>query len=1205
MAPPSQQLNKATKNHGTVAQEIERSNSTTAAFLGGKQKAWMLGSSSLSSSSIERSHASRKTGNSLRNPREVSSVHGSKSLEAAHEVSSNENINKPSTLAVPSEFDRGRFPAQRRNTRNDKGTPRARYSKASGEASSSLTALPQQVKQYPKGNLANRHVEGENVLAPPSPSEDGNHEAVHSLAIEDPGRSSLANDETRTTRLKQLMAKYGSVGEIEKHFQLASSSNVTQVRPSTDGAFATPAQTHPILSNGAERTSTTPIQAPFGPPTGGSPSSVLSHKRGHETSVESRKRTQHQPQRSSDLLFWSSLSNAYARRIEGEDHEYERLMKGCSYAVAKRIEAVSSLGDRSDIERPRLDLLLEACNRFDHSYLLLHQYYCWTHAKANGPSMLRVGISEVHQKGLEALKRPLATNNELREEAIVWFSHFPGHLTMAIPGDDISSEPAQQWYSRILQTLAEVGAHWDELRATCSSRRMPPLVSEMLLMLQVDSVVLQQVMFRATLRDIFISPVDPCFTRHEDIFSRNQTHVMGDKSSTTRSQMRVNDDAGFANEHREVWVSHMSHVPRIHEAVTRPFALPIPTMAPPITHHRHTLGGTTSSRSRADDGFGDLPTNTHAAQRNAIANPSAALRSVSSASRTAPLPRIESPQSVSCCQHGPHQDHSHGASRPTSLPQYSINTQRTQNFNLLVNSVGRRSAIQGANELMHGNTGAVQPQVLAPAGTTFTTGTGDQLANTTVPSNLQASRDSGPGAPSPSNFQRWPTQLSRATSAGMLSHSQQQQSSPPAARFGTFPVQPQQTRNTAHGPQAPHFAQSLPQTSISDQFIRMPSPKSHYTVSAQANPSTTALHHARVLSPKITTGASEHAEEKCFRFIKAVYHPAEAVSQNMRYQEYVINLSRAETELLAKDASSVLGTPLTRHGPPGSFTFRIRCLKSKSGTPTPVEEEWVVSDHTWPSCLAVVFNEVALELRRKFHYGKDLPIDVTRMVKEGPNILTVAVLGLMEDSDEQYTIGLEAIQVISYTGVRNSIRVINWHQARQRILSKDIPTDPDIEVLQPEITVDLTDPFTTKIFEIPARGKNCRHDQCFDLETFLSTRISKEKKQNEPCSPDEFKCPICNGDVRPGNLVIDGFLLSLREKLQAQGQLEDTKAIVMDQHGEWRIKQEEEISGETGDGGGRCRTTGPQPMETKGKTGHPLLRHHEGTTRTVIELDED
>ena len=105
-----------------------------------------------------------------------------------------------------------------------------------------------------------------------------------------------------------------------------------------------------------------------------------------------------------------------------------------------------------------------------------------------------------------------------------------------------------------------------------------------------------------------------------------------------------------------------------------------------------------------------------------------------------------------------------------------------------------------------------------------------------------------------------------------------------------------------------------------------------------------------------------------------------------------------------------------------------------------------------------------------------------------------------------------------------------------------------------DISVDLSDPFTARIFETPVRGSNCLHRECFDLETFLITRNSKPKRPQQPCMIDVWKCPLCGRDARPYSLQIDDFLASVRARLAEQDNL-DVKAIWIDVDGNWYPKE--------------------------------------------------
>jgi zinc finger MIZ domain-containing protein len=114
--------------------------------------------------------------------------------------------------------------------------------------------------------------------------------------------------------------------------------------------------------------------------------------------------------------------------------------------------------------------------------------------------------------------------------------------------------------------------------------------------------------------------------------------------------------------------------------------------------------------------------------------------------------------------------------------------------------------------------------------------------------------------------------------------------------------------------------------------------------------------------------------------------------------------------------------------------------------------------------------------------------------------------------------------------------------------------DDEIAMVSSDISVDLSDPFTARIFETPVRSSNCLHRECFDLETFLITRNSKPKRPQQPCMIDVWKCPLCRRDARPYSLQIDDFLASVRVRLAEQDNL-DVKSIWINADGNWYPKE--------------------------------------------------
>jgi hypothetical protein len=100
------------------------------------------------------------------------------------------------------------------------------------------------------------------------------------------------------------------------------------------------------------------------------------------------------------------------------------------------------------------------------------------------------------------------------------------------------------------------------------------------------------------------------------------------------------------------------------------------------------------------------------------------------------------------------------------------------------------------------------------------------------------------------------------------------------------------------------------------------------------------------------------------------------------------------------------------------------------------------------------------------------------------------------------------------------------------------------------IKIDLFEPFSrSRMFVIPVRGVSCLHHDAFDLKIFLETRSKPFNTDRLPLN--NWRCPICSAECTPENLVKDGFLVEVRERLKAEDQL-DTRSIIVDHKGNWR-----------------------------------------------------
>jgi hypothetical protein len=189
------------------------------------------------------------------------------------------------------------------------------------------------------------------------------------------------------------------------------------------------------------------------------------------------------------------------------------------------------------------------------------------------------------------------------------------------------------------------------------------------------------------------------------------------------------------------------------------------------------------------------------------------------------------------------------------------------------------------------------------------------------------------------------------------------------------------------------------------------------------------------------------------------------------------------------------------------------------------------------------------------------------LIKEGDNSVEIAVMRtLNDDSYLNYRLAIEVIGVKSHEKIKETClttKVLPEKQVLDAIKAKLSTTEDDddeIAIVQSNLLINLCDPFSTfQICNTPARGKLCPHNNCFDLDTFLRTRMRK----GGVSLPDMWRCPICGADARPDNLVVDGFLQEVHTELRAKGLLQ-TRAIVVNADGSWgpKVERNEALAGE-------------------------------------------
>ena len=806
-----------------------------------------------------------------------------------------------------------------------------------------------------------------------------------------------------------------------------------------------------------------------------------------------------------------------------------------SQSITQRLHQTRSDDGRQIVEAPRLMLLQEAIEKNDVFYVMLHQIYCLNFLSPMRHAAVPHGFEAIHSHGLMALSQPLLENGRLKLDALKWFSDMP----LALERMFQVSSVFRFIFPQILAFLAQVSKHWTRVKEEIKIRQCPPSANEMTLMFGLQSSVLQIVMFRAFLREIWVGAQDGCFNQCEKIFQRYQT------ASSSNLTAPVNQN--FYNEIGIMRTQHQAHTHHNSRPQLAISQINSPHMAPP---QRRSSEATASSSHGVS--FQGRPFQVDTRNRPARISTTAS-QQASSISPGIPVPTVPSSPSHSA---------------PITPTEYS----RLLQQNLLG---GQRS---GTVAPLLTNLPPAQSSIM-PVSTQGSNSWASASASLSWPGGQQ--RRAAEAPLSENQLQSY-TGLNGGNQPRIPQTSIMNSTQFPASLQNTVPASGDrpiyQSSNQLSSPQnnpAPSTFGSLANAQIGQTYSAPPSVLADIgkpflrplPLIPESTTDQSAFHQSHVTSPtlKIVKAHPSTNDQKYFLYLERVELCPERLHAHKRYVKWTLDLRHDDVDTLAKTVQTPIGLPSLLNAVIGSRLCRIRCVKINNLATRFTESDWVVASNAWPSGIAILLNGKALEIRKKLHHSKDLPISITSFLQKGQNSISVAVSKI--DDGSVYALAMETAQVTDTRSIKERVPRLNWSEAKDNLLSFFNNTDPDVQVLNPKMTLDLTDPFTSYMCCLPVRSKACKHKQCFDLDIFLLTRNGKT---NEPCGPDQFRCPICGADARPKNLFVDGFFVKVREELQQLGRI-DVKAIVLEENGDWQIKEEEQI-GESGDGTGRRKS---------------------------------
>ena len=142
---------------------------------------------------------------------------------------------------------------------------------------------------------------------------------------------------------------------------------------------------------------------------------------------------------------------------------------------------------------------------------------------------------------------------------------------------------------------------------------------------------------------------------------------------------------------------------------------------------------------------------------------------------------------------------------------------------------------------------------------------------------------------------------------------------------------------------------------------------------------------------------------------------------------------------------------------------------------------------------------------------RDEPLNITTLLLPGDN--TIAIQQVSDPSI--YAIALYIVykkteeRLIEEIKGCNILSIVDSKEFISRILRND-----DEEIQAYSIIFSIKCPITKTLMEIPVRGINCKHIQCFNLAPYI--QLQRHSKVNR------WKCPICSEYVY--DIIIDMFI---------------------------------------------------------------------------------
>uniref|UniRef100_A0A336MBF7 CSON008919 protein n=1 Tax=Culicoides sonorensis TaxID=179676 RepID=A0A336MBF7_CULSO len=205
----------------------------------------------------------------------------------------------------------------------------------------------------------------------------------------------------------------------------------------------------------------------------------------------------------------------------------------------------------------------------------------------------------------------------------------------------------------------------------------------------------------------------------------------------------------------------------------------------------------------------------------------------------------------------------------------------------------------------------------------------------------------------------------------------------------------------------------------------------------------------------------------------------------------------------------------------------------------------------WPASVQVSANSNPLEIDRGENKNSHRPLYLKQVCQPGRNTIQITVSTCCCSH-------LFVLQLVHRPSVRHVLHTLlrrNLLPAEHSVAKikrffasggmppnamQQLGNESDPIQDQQSVRVFLKCGITGKRIMLPARGHDCKHIQCFDLETYLQVN----------CERGNWRCPVCNKPALTEGLEIDQYMWAILNTIKSSGN--ETDEVMIDAQANWK-----------------------------------------------------